>query len=246
MLSSAFLLTLNIFCYIIITERGSLTMNNPNINAKSSLQDHAYNYVKEQILNKKLSANVLYSETKLAAELGISRTPMRESLHCLSQDGYITIIPSKGFMIRQLTEKDMLETIQIRCAIEGFCTHVIANEIESRKGQKLIKTLDKLLESMKKAEDSNGNNKSFMDYDHKFHLEIVNYVDNSEFNQTFQRLMYLIHLTTSTSLSIPGRIDSTLDEHEQYFHSLKIGDGDTAYRTLVRHLMMPINMHIVE
>jgi DNA-binding GntR family transcriptional regulator len=221
-------------------------MNKADINTKSSLQAQAYNYVKEQILKKKLVANVLYSETKLAAELGISRTPMRESLHCLSQDGYITIIPSKGFMIKQLTEKDMLETIQIRCAIEGFCTHVIANEIESKKGQKLIITLAKILESMKKSKDTNGSNKSFMDYDHKFHLEIVNYADNSEFNTMFQRLMYLIHLTTSTSLSVPGRIESTLDEHEQYFHSLKDGDGDTAYSTLIKHLMMPLNMHIVD
>lgn len=229
---------------MIITERGSLTMNKPNINAKSSLQAHAYNYVKEQILNKKLVDNVLYSETKLAAELGISRTPMRDSLHCLSQDGYITIIPSKGFMIRQLTEKDMLETIQIRCAIEGFCTHLIVNEIESKKGQKLLTTLDKLLESMKKAKGTTSN-KAYMDYDHKFHLEIVNYADNSEFNTTFQRLMYLIHLTTSTSLSVPGRIESTLDEHEEYFNSLKDGDGNAAYNILIKHLMMPLNMHIV-
>lgn len=221
-------------------------MNKPTINTKSLLQAQAYTYVKEQILTKKLVANVLYSETKLATELGISRTPMRESLHCLSQDGYITIIPSKGFMIRQLTEKDMLESIQIRCAIEGFCTHVIVNEIESKKGQQLIKILDKLLKSMKKSKDFNDGNKAFVDYDHKFHLELVNYVGNSEFNQIFQRLMYLIHLTTSTSLAVPGRIDDTLAEHEQYFHYLKASNGDTAYGILVKHLMMPIAMRIVD
>lgn len=221
-------------------------MIKPKINTKSSLQAQAYTYVKEQILSKKLDPNVLYSETKLAAELGISRTPLRESLHCLSQDGYITIIPSKGFMIRQLTEKDMLETIQIRCAIEGFCTHVIANEIESKKGQQLVKTLNKLLESMKKAKDSTDSNDAFMEYDHKFHLALINYVDNSEFIQTFQRLMYLIHLTTTTALSVPGRIDSTMDEHEQYFNCLKAGDGNNAYNILVTHLMMPLKMHIID
>lgn len=221
-------------------------MNKPQMNTKSLLQAQAYTYVKEQILTQKLVANVLYSETKLAAELGISRTPLRESLHCLSQDGYITIIPSKGFMIRQLTGKDMLETIQIRCAIEGFCTHVIADEIESKKGQQLIKKLNKLLEYMKKVKGFNDANEAFMDYDHKFHLELINYVGNSEFNQTFQRLMYLIHLTTSTSLAVPGRIDSTMDEHEQYFTHLKNSDGNTAYNILIKHLMMPLNMHIVD
>ena len=149
-------------------------------------------------------------------------------------------------MIRQLNEKDMLESIQIRCAIEGFCTHVIANEIESKKGQQLIKTLSKILERMNNTKDSNDSHKSFMNHDHNFHLALINYVDNNEFRQTFQRLMYLIQLTTSTALSLTGRIDSTLDEHEQYFNYLKNGDGDTAYSILVKHLMMPLNMHIVD
>ena len=86
----------------------------------SSLQLEAYNYIKNLILTHQLDVNTLYSETKLSKELGISRTPMREALQCLSQDGYITVIPSKGFRIRQLSQKDMRETIQIRCAIEGF------------------------------------------------------------------------------------------------------------------------------
>jgi DNA-binding GntR family transcriptional regulator len=148
-------------------------------------------------------------------------------------------------MIRQLTEKDMVETIQVRCAIEGFCTHSIANEIESKRGQQLIKNVDKFLKGMKKAKDLNDANETFMSYDHKFHLEIVNYVDNSEFNQIFQRLMYLIHLTSATSLSVPGRIDSTLNEHEQYFNYLKSGEGNLAYEILIKHLMMPLNMNIV-
>ena len=94
----------------------------------SSLQLEAYNYIKNLILTHQLDVNTLYSETKLSKELGISRTPMREALQCLSQDGYITVIPSKGFRIRQLSQKDMRETIQIRCAIEGFCTQCLAKE----------------------------------------------------------------------------------------------------------------------
>ena len=88
---------------------------------KSFLQMQAYDSIKNGILNGELEPGQLYSETKLSAKIGISRTPMREALQCLSQDGYITIIPSKGFMIRQLNEKDMKDSIQIRCAIEGFC-----------------------------------------------------------------------------------------------------------------------------
>ena len=71
---------------------------------KNSLQSQAYDTLKEQILSNILTPGVLYSETKISKELGISRTPMREALQCLSQDGYITIIPSRGFKIRQLSK----------------------------------------------------------------------------------------------------------------------------------------------
>lgn len=84
---------------------------------KSFLQMQAYDSIKNGILNGELEPGQLYSETKLSAKIGISRTPMREALQCLSQDGYITIIPSKGFMIRQLNEKDMKDSIQIQAAL---------------------------------------------------------------------------------------------------------------------------------
>lgn len=216
------------------------------MNFKGPLQVQAYETIKKRILEGGFEKNVLYSETKLASELGISRTPMREALQCLAQDGYITVIPSKGFMIRQLNKEDMVETIQIRCAIEGFCAQLIASEIETKKGKQLLKTLGQLLERQEKSLTSSNSLQQFMDYDHKFHLAVVEYADNQEFSHIFQRLMYLIHLTTSSALSVPGRVEATLDEHRQFYDYLAKGDGDSAYRLMVSHLMMPLRMHIVE
>lgn len=216
------------------------------MNFNSPLQVQAYETIKKRILAGGFETDILYSETKLATELGISRTPMREALQCLSQDGYITVIPSKGFMIRRLSREDMVETIQIRCAIEGFCTQLIASEIESPKGKKLLRTVSQLLERQEKSLTSSISMQQFMEYDHKFHLAIVNYAGNQEFNHLFQRLMYLIHLTASSALSVPGRVEATLDEHRLFFHYLKQGDGDSAYRLIVSHLMMPLRMHLEE
>lgn len=218
------------------------------MNSKSPLQVQAYEYLKEQILSGKLDPDVLYSETRMSAEIGVSRTPMREAIQCLSQDGYINVVPSKGFKIRQLQEKDMEETIQVRCAIEGFCVHVIAAEAETKKGQRLFKELARLLERQEKAlqnKQEEAARKQFMEYDHQFHLALVDYVDNAEFKQTFQRLMYLIHLTTASALAVPGRSEDTLKEHKLFFSYLKEGDGDAAYKLMMVHLMMPLTMHIV-
>ena len=208
----------------------------------SSLQLEAYNYIKNLILTHKLDANTLYSETKLSKELGISRTPMREALQCLSQDGYITVIPSKGFRIRQLSQKDMKETIQIRCAIEGFCTQCLANEYNTPKGIKTIEKLGEILTAQKESLNLDDNYESFINYDHEFHLLLVNYIENEEINHMFQRLMYLIRLTTQSALQVEGRSIGTVDEHAEYYDKLKAGDGNEAYRILINHLMMPLNI----
>lgn len=207
---------------------------------KSFLQIEAYNYIKDCILSGELQPNMLYSETKMAAKIGISRTPMREALQCLNQDGYITIVPSKGFKLRQLSEKDMSETIQIRCAIEGYCTYCIASEINTPKAQQLLSELYEVLQTMQATVNTNEEIEAFITADHKFHLLLVNYMDNSEFNQIFQRLMYLIHLTSKTSLSIQGRAQSTLFEHQRYYGALKSGDASTAYRYMIDHLTVPL------
>ena len=210
---------------------------------KSFLQMQAYDSIKNSILNGELEPGQLYSETKLSAEIGISRTPMREALQCLSQDGYISIIPSKGFMIRQLNEKDMKDSIEIRCAIEGFCTTVIASQIHTEAGKRLLADLERTLNEMDEALKTDNSLKTFIYYDHQFHLLLVNYLHNDEFNQIFQRLLYLIQLTSQDALSAEGRIKGTVDEHLAYFEALKAGDGQKAYDIIIHHLMMPLSVH---
>ena len=64
------------------------------------LNEQAYNYLQKLILENHFSYQEVYSETKLSKELGISRTPLRDAVHRLAQEGYIDIIPSKGFMLQ--------------------------------------------------------------------------------------------------------------------------------------------------
>ena len=60
------------------------------------LNEQAYQHLQKLILSNRLSYGQIYSETRLSRELGISRTPFRDAVHRLAQEGYIDIIPSKG------------------------------------------------------------------------------------------------------------------------------------------------------
>ena len=113
------------------------------------LNEQAYNYLQKLIMENHFSYQEVYSETKLSKELGISRTPLRDAVHRLAQEGYIDIIPSKGFMLHQMNRKDVNETFQIRSALECYCTLQITRSYESRNSKKLFRELDFIMECLK-------------------------------------------------------------------------------------------------
>ena len=84
-----------------------------------SLQQQAYEHLKDLIYQDFFSYDQIYSETRVAKEMGISRTPMRDAIHRLSQEHFLDIIPSKGFCLHQMNRQDIQETFQVRSAIEG-------------------------------------------------------------------------------------------------------------------------------
>lgn len=210
-----------------------------------SLQYQAYHTIKEQILSKSLDSDTLYSETKLAKELKISRTPLREALHCLSQDGYVTIFPSRGFKIRHLDQETMRESIEARCAIEGFCVHLVTACEDSGRREKLLQDMKASLDRQKTALTAKDFPASFTKEDHQFHLLLVYFSNNSEFDHLFQRLLYMIHLTTANALSISGRAKATFEEHTAFYQHLKDGNREQSYKVLIDHLMMPLSMNII-
>ncbi len=217
-------------------------MNYTNVN---SAQFNAYEYLKKLILTGELKIDTLYSETKMSKEAGVSRTPFREAIKKLSHEGFLEVVPSKGFMLKKLNEKDIRETIQVRCAIEGFCTHLICENLNSEKTKELLRKLDDILKMQEESIENNDDNKKLLDYDHAFHLSIIKFAENEQFVSIFQNLMYLIRLITNQSLAIKGRPKDTVSEHREFYDNLIAGNEAAAYKILVSHLNMPIKIKII-
>ena len=86
---------------------------------KTSLKLQAYQYLKTKILNCEYRPNEFLNEQKLCAEMGnISRTPLRDALGRLEQEGLITILPKKGLMVSGITEEDVPQVMA--CGVNGI------------------------------------------------------------------------------------------------------------------------------
>ena len=173
------------------------------------LQAKAYEYIKTLILNGELKVDEIYSETKIAKELGISRTPLRDAIHHLVEEGYIDIIPSKGFKLHKMTKQDVLDTFQIRSAIEGYCTFYIAQNYKSEECQKLFSYLEFLLFKQEQILNTSKSIDAFTKFDNEFHIEIVHHLKNKSFDKLFDMQLYRIKELATSSLAHIGRMENT-------------------------------------
>lgn len=203
------------------------------------LQQTAYDYIQSLILNDQFQYDQIYSETKLSKEIGISRTPVRDALLRLAQEKYIDIIPSKGFCLHQLTHQDIVETFQVRSAIEGYCTYQITQNYNSDSSNILFAKLSDLLVLQKEIANTSKDINKFVDYDNRFHIETVAHIGNSTFDQLFGSFLYQIKRLAILSLKHEGRMAATIKEHESILNAMRSGDLANIYDITMLHMENP-------
>lgn len=211
------------------------------------LNEQAYDHLQKLITDGQLSYHEIYSETKLAKELGISRTPFRDAIHRLAQEGYIDIIPSKGFRLHQITEQDVIETFQVRTALETYCTMQIAKDVKEENNVSLrpfFKELEWLMENMKEIMEGDQEIDEFCEYDFRFHRKIIDYLGNEQFSSVFASFLYRMKRLARLSLQHKGRMEQTLEEHQAILDAMKNGDTEHIYEITMVHMDRPRGINL--
>lgn len=96
------------------------------------LPDKIANFVREAIIVGKLKPGEKISEAKLADELHISRTPIREAIRMLESEGFVSIIPRRGTIVSEFSLDDLYEYFQIKACLEGFAAAGVVDTLSER------------------------------------------------------------------------------------------------------------------
>lgn len=115
-----------------------------NANGLDSITDEAYRQIEEMIVTLKLAPGSLLTEQELCQKLNMGRTPVREALVRLKQDGLITVIPRRGIQIRPIETNESLMTLEIRHMVESLIIERasrLANEVDR---QRLLSLADQM------------------------------------------------------------------------------------------------------
>lgn len=170
-------------------------------------------------------------EVQLADELGISRTPVREAIRKLEQEGYVIMMPRRGTYVSDISTNDVKEIFEIRSALESLATGLAARRIEPDE----LETLQNLLIEIEGYIAKNDIEK-IVETDIKFHGLLYKVSRNERLVNIISNLKEQLARFRTLSMSYPGRLQETLEEHSEMVEAIANGDVSAARDAAEHHM----------
>lgn len=193
-----------------------------------TLREKILENIRDAIVSGRLKAGTRVSEPELAERYGISRTPIREAFRQLESEGYITVIPRRGAVVSEFGPKDVEEFYAIKSIMEGYAARR-ACENMSEKNLERLQTINNKLAELARI----GDIKHFFKVHSDFHELFIKAADNEKLHELIAGLVTKFQRLRFTSLSLPGRMEISVQEHEKIIEAFRKKDADLAER-LVR------------
>ena len=195
-----------------------------------SLADQVFEHLETDILSGKYSKGESLTESKLCAELGVSRTPIREALRRLEQEHLIEEAP-KGMVVVGIGEKDLADIFQIRAALEGKAAELAAkNHTEEQ--------LNVVREALEFQEFYLGKQdpERIKSMDSRFHETIYRMSGSTIFYDVLMPLHKKILKYRKASVSDSGRAAASVAEHRAIYEAIASKNGKLASKLVTEHL----------
>ncbi|HHW06852.1 MAG TPA: GntR family transcriptional regulator [Clostridia bacterium] len=195
------------------------------------LREIVFETMREAIIRGDLAPGERLMEVQLAEEMGVSRTPVREAIRKLELEGFVAMVPRKGAYVADYTIKDITDVFEIRAALESLAAGLACERITERELDELQVLVVKVGENIKEN-DIDG----IIQIDTEFHDRIYRASRNSRLEQMISNLREQIQRFRATSLSSPGRLKDTLEEHKSIVDAIAMRDVALAQKLAREHV----------
>jgi DNA-binding GntR family transcriptional regulator len=197
----------------------------------NSLHDEVAAQLRELIFSGAVSPGDFLDEVKLADQLKISRTPLREALKVLTAEGLVRHEPRRGCFVNQVTEQDLDEIFPVLALLEGRCAYEAARHASDAD----LATLEDLHQKLSKHARARRINEYYA-ANFAIHEAIITLAGNRWLAGVIADLRKIVKLARLQQLHAPGRLDQSLSEHLAVFAALKARDAEGADAAMRTHL----------
>ena len=199
---------------------------------RAPLYEEVAERLRQRIFARELEPGSWIDELKLCAELGISRTPMREALKVLASEGLVTMRVRRGAYVTEMSERDVREAYQLLSVLESDAAAVVARQASDEELEEL-RQLHRTLEDS--LADGEAGRERFFAANERFHLRIVEIDGNRWRMQIITDLRRVMKLNRHHSLFKQGRLQESLEEHRAMLDALLARDAALAAQRVRCH-----------
>jgi len=196
---------------------------------EGTMSDAVYRVLRHCIIDGSLASGSRLQEEKLAKEMGVSRTPVREALRKLEAEEFVVARPRKGLVVCALSEEDLVEIFQVREALEGMAARLAATNA----APPAVAGLDRLVAEMETAASGDANH--LRDLTGEFHLAVARASGNSRLVRMIGKLQDRVRQFGNSTLFLPDQPGAAIEEHRALLEMIKAKDADGAEEIVRRH-----------
>jgi DNA-binding GntR family transcriptional regulator len=210
-----------------------------------SASRRAYDYLRDELLARRIAPNELLSEGQIAEQVGVSRTPVREALLRLEAEGFVRLLPKRGALVLPVTLPEVTDLIEARELIE---TYGARKAINSGNTTALLRTLSAQLSTMRAAMRTKDT-RAYVEADRAFHAAIVAATENEILVGLYRSLrdrqlrMGVVNLLVeSDATSERTRMRATIADHEAIAAGIAGGSVRAAEAAIRAHLAHAVRL----
>lgn len=196
-----------------------------------SLEERVYILLEEAILTGEYARGDALTEMALSKKLGVSRTPIRSALHRLSEDGLIEFKPNRGAVVMGVNTDDLVDTYKIRMRLEGLASSMAAERMDDEQKKRLKEAIE-----LSELYLSQNDVDKLKELDTEFHVIIYKASGNRLLCKILSELHRNIRSYRKIALTVPGRLERTIEEHKGILAAIESGDADLADRLTSLHI----------
>jgi DNA-binding GntR family transcriptional regulator len=214
-----------------------------SINTNTSFRNQAYALLKGAIADADIYAHaqeIRLDERQLSEALGVSRTPIREAMTLLEQEGLLRTVPRRGIFIVRKTKQEIVEMIQVWAALEGMAARLATLHASDAD----IAALRQLFDDFRESSPFEHMDE-YSDANIAFHQAIVKLSGSQIIADTTEKLFIYVRAIRKKTLAQGDRADRSIIDHLEIIEALERRDTELAER-LVRDHALGLAAHVEE
>ncbi len=198
---------------------------------RRSYADQAYALLRRKILDNEISAGFQATEQEIAEALGMSRTPVREALVRLANEGLVEVRPRHGMRVLPVSGEDMREIYEILTGLETVAAESVARQgladNQAARLEQAVADMDRALEQ--------DDLQSWAEADERFHLLLVDFCGNRRLRSLVGTYWDQAHRVRMITLRLRPKPTKSSSDHAALLDALRRGDGEAASRIHREH-----------